>query len=73
MWPCRFSLLCALHISFVLMLCQVYCGECTAARSKSRRKGKEPAKSMPMPFKTCVVEGCGKKCSSKTSMLQLFL
>ncbi|KAJ9637690.1 hypothetical protein H2199_007180 [Coniosporium tulheliwenetii] len=51
----------------------VYCGECTAARSKSRRKGKEPAKSMPMPFKVCVVESCGKKCSSKTSMLQLFL
>jgi len=52
----------------------VYCGECTANRSKSSRKkanGKEPIRANA--FKACVVDGCGKKTSAKNSMIQLFL
>ncbi|KAF1815736.1 hypothetical protein P152DRAFT_446765 [Eremomyces bilateralis CBS 781.70] len=52
----------------------VYCGLCAKSRSKSGRgKGKKNAAGLPPPFKSCVVEGCGKQCSNKTQMVQLFL
>jgi len=49
----------------------VYCGECTYNRHKSKRKGKEPINAKV--FKECQVEGCGKKCSAPSQMVQLFL
>ncbi|KAJ4290319.1 hypothetical protein N0V90_010535 [Kalmusia sp. IMI 367209] len=53
----------------------VYCGECMANRHiKKSAKGKEKqAPARTKPFKECVVEGCKKKVSSKTAMIQVFL
>lgn len=55
---------------------KVYCGECARNRHASKRKGKEPAGSgsrLPNPFQKCVVKDCGKKCTARTAMVQLFL
>ncbi|TID18805.1 hypothetical protein E2P81_ATG05782 [Venturia nashicola] len=46
----------------------VYCGSCATNRSVSK-KGRSKTK----PFKSCVVEGCGKRTSSKPSMFQVYL
>ncbi|CAI6341005.1 unnamed protein product [Periconia digitata] len=52
----------------------VYCGECTANRSKKgSAKGKERQSVIRKPFKECVVEGCNKKVSPPKSMIQVFL
>jgi hypothetical protein len=55
-------------INCVLTNLQVYCGECTANRAKSK-KGRATTK----PFKACVVEGCNKKTTHSTSMIQVYL
>ncbi|QDS77387.1 hypothetical protein FKW77_006004 [Venturia effusa] len=46
----------------------VYCGTCASNRSISK-KGRVKTK----PFKNCVVEGCGKRTTSKPSMIQVYL
>lgn len=46
----------------------VYCGSCATNRFVSK-KGRSKTK----PFKSCVVEDCGKRTSSKTSMFQVYL
>ncbi|KAH7113794.1 hypothetical protein B0J11DRAFT_585001 [Dendryphion nanum] len=54
----------------------VYCGECTANRSSSRKtvKGKERvAPEQHRPFKQCVVGGCEKKVTNRSQMIQVFL
>ncbi|KAL6704313.1 hypothetical protein ACN47E_008377 [Coniothyrium glycines] len=53
----------------------VYCGECTANRSVKRStKGKEKERPAgTAPFKTCVVEDCGKSVVHRKSMFQVFL
>ncbi|KAF1957825.1 hypothetical protein CC80DRAFT_34276 [Byssothecium circinans] len=53
---------------------QVYCGECTANRfkTKSSAKGKEK-QPICKKFKECVVEECGKKVSNSKTMVQIFL
>ncbi|KAK0664335.1 E3 ubiquitin-protein ligase complex slx8-rfp subunit rfp1 [Lasiodiplodia hormozganensis] len=62
---------------WVIRACgHVYCGECARNRHASKRKGKEPAGSssrLPNPFQKCVVKDCGKKCTARTAMVQLFL
>ncbi|KAL1606237.1 hypothetical protein SLS60_003639 [Paraconiothyrium brasiliense] len=53
----------------------VYCGECMMNRHiKKSAKGKEkqvPARTKP--FKECVVEGCQKRVSSRSAVIQVFL
>ncbi|KAE9980864.1 hypothetical protein EG328_012000 [Venturia inaequalis] len=46
----------------------VYCGSCARNRFITM-KGRSKTK----PFKSCVVEGCEKKTSSKSSMIQVYL
>ncbi|KAK3680111.1 hypothetical protein LTR78_000488 [Recurvomyces mirabilis] len=52
-----------------------YCGTC--AVNRALRKGKGKAKvtdpKEPRPFSKCVVDGCGKKCSSSRDMVHVFL
>ena len=52
----------------ILTALQVYCGECTANRAKSKR-----GRASTKPFKACVVEGCNKKTTHSTSMIQVYL
>ncbi|KAF1968178.1 hypothetical protein BU23DRAFT_602351 [Bimuria novae-zelandiae CBS 107.79] len=52
----------------------VYCGECMLNRHiKKTSKGKEKATPHTKPFKECVVDGCTKKVSSKSAVIQVFL
>ncbi|KAF2452632.1 hypothetical protein BDY21DRAFT_156799 [Lineolata rhizophorae] len=53
----------------------VYCGECAKYRSSTWKKKAMDGevRARWKPFKACVVEGCEKKVSTATSMLQLFL
>lgn len=63
-----------------ILLLQAYCGECAQARGKStpskKGKGKAPAVdsflSSVVPFKKCVVDGCGKP-TAKNSMVRVYL
>jgi hypothetical protein len=51
---------------------KVYCGECTAGRFVTKNK-KAKTQHSTKPFKECVVEGCAKRTSGRTAMIQLFL
>lgn len=52
----------------------VYCGDCANNRFSTKKRGKEKLDShRPKPFKVCVVDGCDKKTSSRTAMIQVFL
>lgn len=46
----------------------VYCGNCATNRFVSK-KGRSKTK----PFKNCIIDGCGKRTSSKSSMIQVYL
>ena len=52
---------------------QVYCGDCTENRALKAKKKKEKGAVRSAPFKTCVVEGCDKKCAARGAMIQIFL
>lgn len=51
----------------------VYCGDCTENRALKPKKKKEKGAVRSAPFKTCVVEGCDKKCAARGAMIQIFL
>ena len=52
---------------------QVYCGECMANRHISKKGKEKAAPARTKPFKECVVDGCPKKVSSKSAVIQIFL
>jgi hypothetical protein len=51
---------------------QVYCGECTLHRFKSKRKKAAVVPSMCKPFSNCVAPNCNKSTGHK-QMLQMYL
>lgn len=59
---------------WILKACgHVYCGDCTENRAQKAKKRKEKGVVHPPPFKSCVVEGCDKKCQARGAMIQIFL